>query len=670
MQHRSANGLRSALLAAVFATVLTPALVHAAVPVTALVEGMLRSTAGGPATDGNYTATFRIYTEAAAVQALWTEGPIVIAVKSGHFTQTLGVKSALSQQVISQIGAEAWMGIQIGEEPELPRQPLNSVLFALRTETADSLACSGCLTADHIDAKVLAPYAKTAALAAVATSGKFADLEGGPDLSPYAQLASLATVATTGKYTDLVGAPDISAYAKTASLAKVATTGAYADLANAPTLSKVATTGAYADLGNAPTLPKLGVACGTGLVMKGLKADGTYECVAAITENALPTNGLNEVSNGLLWNQYTDSYALASALNIPDNNPTGISTDLTVLDSGVAEALTVNLELVNSKINTLVITLVDPASTTYTLHNKTGTGTSLKTSYPTPTKAAVGDLTTWVSKNPKGKWTLKVVDTDFLNNTNDGQIKSFSIDVKTLSSTKVTVKGDLVIDGNLYAANFKDPELPETAQYRYAFWGPTYDYANSWLAGNNSDLFGGVAPSTWSDSNGLAASLTSNKPLLRALFNRKGYGGPNAMIISETYREHGSSTSGKHAGVLFRVKNSTAANINWAMYFYYTSYASWNEYPSIAVNGSNIWAPASNCASNCTVGQTVTMLANRVNTVVVVVGSGPPFTYSSSTYGYQRPLMLGFYNNSLALPAGLSFVDDLSTVSQSSGWEQ
>ena len=121
--------------------------------------------------------------------------------------------------------------------------------------------CTGTLVAWD-----LAPYAKSADLATVATSGKYCDLSGTP---------SLATVATTGCYNDLTGKPTIptkvsqltndcnyinkdvnnlSCYTPTSSLATVATSWAYCDLTGKPTLSCVASTGCYDDLSGKPNL--------------------------------------------------------------------------------------------------------------------------------------------------------------------------------------------------------------------------------------------------------------------------------------------------------------------------------------------------------------------------------------------------------------------------------
>jgi len=98
-------------------------------------------------------------------------------------------------------------------------------------------------------------------LAAVATSGSYADLTNTPTI-PAAQVPSdwtattgatrilnkptLATVATSGSYNDLTNRP---------SLATVATTGEYADLANRPSLASVAISASYNDLIDQPVIP-------------------------------------------------------------------------------------------------------------------------------------------------------------------------------------------------------------------------------------------------------------------------------------------------------------------------------------------------------------------------------------------------------------------------------
>jgi subtilisin-like proprotein convertase family protein len=432
---------RIAAVAAALGVLCASASANAAVPATAQVEGVLATSSGGAVADGDYEMIFALYKDAEGGSAVWTEGPVATAVLNGAFSHELGTASPLTQDVLTALTGKGYLSLQVGSDPELTRKPLRSALFAMRTATAEALDCSGCVGTGQMDAAVLAPYAKTAALdaytktadlAKVATTGKYADLDGGPDLSAYVKAASLATVALSGAYADLTDIPDLAVYAKTADLAKVATTGQ------------------YADLDGAPTLAKLDATCGTGLVVRGLKADGSYECVVAMDPAALPKDGLDEISNGLLFNQFDEVATSAKTpVAILDNNPVGISDLIDVPDFGVAQTLTISAHVANSDTSNLVINVIDPTSTKFVLWSKTTEGTAVKTTWPTDTKTVSGDLTTWVGKNPKGKWYIEVIDTGFLNNGIDGEIVTWSVNVQTLSDKKVQVNGDLVVTGAL-----------------------------------------------------------------------------------------------------------------------------------------------------------------------------------------------------------------------------
>ena len=432
MQHDSSLGRCSAGFAAMALVMSLSAVAYAAIPSVTQIEGALASTGGGPVSDGAYAMTFLLYKDAQGGAAVWTEGPIDVAVVSGSFSHDLGATTPLTQDVLKALAGQGFLALKVGQDPELTRKPLRAASFALRTAVAEGLDCSGCLTADQLDAGVLQPYAKTASLATVATTGKFSDLQGGPDLSAYAKLASLADVASTGAYADLIGAPDTSVFAKAADLAQVATSGKYTDLTDTPALAK------------------LGATCGTGLVIKGLKADGSYECVQSMDPAGLPADGIDELSNGLIWNQFTDVFSSSAALPIPDNNPIGGFSEIVVGDVGLAQKLTVSIEVANSDVTNLQISLFDAANQQYVLWNKGGKkGDGIKTAYPDPTKTISGDLTYWAGKNPKGTWYLQVIDVKFLNNTTDGQLTAWSINVQTLSDKKVQIKGDLFVGGSL-----------------------------------------------------------------------------------------------------------------------------------------------------------------------------------------------------------------------------
>lgn len=381
------------------------------------VEGVLLSSAGGAAADGNYAASFALL-DGPSGKAVWSESTTALAVKSGQFQYVLGSKTPLSAAMFS---GDRWLQLQIGSDPPLQPMPLRSVALALRASVAEGLDCSGCVGAGQLDPAVTQGFVKTSDLQAYAKSA---------DLTGYAKLSDLSSYAK---------ASDLADYVKAASLAKVAGTGNYADLLGKPTLSTIATSGSYADLGNKPVLAKLGTSCGTGLVLRGLKADGTYECVSSAVDAAgMPKDGLNEVSNGLLTNQFSETAASAKVpLAIADAFPAGVTDEITVPDWGIAQSLSVQVELTNSDLSKVRIYLYDPKGTKYTLLDQNGSGKALKTSFPDATPLVAGDLSSWHGGNPAGKWLISVADLVGTAGQTDGQLAAWSVSVGTLSTQKV-----------------------------------------------------------------------------------------------------------------------------------------------------------------------------------------------------------------------------------------
>jgi hypothetical protein len=183
----------------------------------------------------------------------------------------------------------------------------------------------------------------------------------------------------------------------------------------------------------------------------------------------------------------------------------------------------------------------------------------------------------------------------------------------------------------------------------------TYDNgAGNWMLNNDADLFGGVPPSNWTDNNALACHISADKDVQRSLFVQKGYPGINAMVYSEVYKSF-SSTDGRVAVVMFRVRNTSLADVVWNVYWRYTCYANWSERASVAVNGTCIGGLRSCPGGQVSEMVALTIPASRTSTVIFVSTSG--------VMGNDiRASQLAFYNNSLVLPAGLELVDDLETA--------
>ena len=257
-----------------------------------------------------------------------------------------------------------WLGVQIEGDPELPRKPVGSVMFALKAGVAGGIDCSGCIGAQQLDPQAFAGFAKLTDL------GDFAKAT---DLNGYAKTSALAKVALTGKAEDLIGAAaiDLTGYAKTKDLANVALTGKYADLTGAPTFGK---------------------SCGTGLVVTGIDANGGLQCTPALDPKALPADTLDKISAGVLSN-FIQTKVASTGLpkDIPDNNPVGVGDVLDVGDIGNVLAVSVHVVVANSDFTKLKITLQDPAGVVYTLTESNPAKLKLDTSWPNPTPVAKGD---------------------------------------------------------------------------------------------------------------------------------------------------------------------------------------------------------------------------------------------------------------------------------------
>ena len=386
--------------------------VEAAVPAATSVEGALLTTAGGgSAADGNYQVTFALYAAETGGTALWSEGPVFLQVSSGRFAAALGATSPFPvAQLASASGL--WLGLKVASDPELPRQPWHSVLFARHAGSAEGLTCTGCIAAKQLAVEVLSGYAKTS------------------DLSGYVSTAALSSYA---KATDLNG------LAKTLDLI---------DFVKVQSLAKVAGTGKYSDLAGLPVLAKIGASCRTGLVMRGIKADGSYECTSTssqLTAKDLPSDGLNEVSNGVLTTQFTETAASTNTpLNIPDFSGAGITDTIIVPDLGTVDEIAVQIAVTNSDVSKVRIDLFDPTGAKLVVYDGEKTGTKLAISVNHTSSPM---LQAWQGKSPKGTWALVVADLAKGPSNPDGTIDSWSIVVVSNASKKAQVNGNLAITG-------------------------------------------------------------------------------------------------------------------------------------------------------------------------------------------------------------------------------
>jgi len=184
-----------------------------------------------------------------------------------------------------------------------------------------------------------------------------------------------------------------------------------------------------------------------------------------------------------------------------------------------------------------------------------------------------------------------------------------------------------------------------TVPYRWAVFD-TYDQSRGWMMGNDANMYGGVRPSSWTDASATPGQMSTDPAVLGTLFTHRGYAANNGMILSDVDRTY-SSTNGKILVVLFEIENTTDSPIVWSPHWYYSSYPGWGEVAGVAVNGVDVLTLTGYYGSATA---DLTIPANGISQVIFTSATCPPSLD-------VRTNQFGFFNDSLALPDGLRFVD-------------
>jgi len=434
------------LTLAILATTLT-ALPAQAQPNNITLQGVLR-TEGGELVNGNYTMTFSLYETEGAQQAVFSKELLQVPVELGVYTVLVEFGAEQPAKDFSQL----WLGVKVADEAEYPRTPLASVPYALKAAFADEVTCTGCIGAEALGFTPVTVEALDAGgLDVGGTVNAAAFVGDGSGLtgisSPQGDCAEgwfIAGIDGDGTLNCVEGA--------VASVDGLGGGTIDGDVEVGGTLTVNGAEACTMDGNCGETLAQLTCDADDLAVYNGeLWTCGSFG--ELFDPSYLPADGLNEISNNLLTNQFVDVFASETApTDIKDFYPPGVTDQIVVPDKGTAQALTVSINVTNSDMTTVDIYLYAPDGSEYHLYDKSGDGGSLEATYPDPTLPAVGDLTTWVGKNPQGAWILKVVDSGFADIEFDGQIVTWSIQMQTLSNEKVQVAGDLIVDGSIISA--------------------------------------------------------------------------------------------------------------------------------------------------------------------------------------------------------------------------
>ena len=143
----------------------------------------------------------------------------------------------------------------------------------------------------------------------------------------------------------------------------------------------------------------------------------------------------------------TSAVSQEAALDIPDNNPLGVSgviffnpADLTI------ERFTIDLSVTHADVSELTITLTSPTGTEVVLQNPAAAGgENLSANFPRTRLPAVGTMEDFYGEDPRGLWTLEIIDSG---EGNAGQLTGWSINVnEEWGGSEMFVGNGLVTDG-------------------------------------------------------------------------------------------------------------------------------------------------------------------------------------------------------------------------------
>ena len=117
---------------------------------------------------------------------------------------------------------------------------------------------------------------------------------------------------------------------------------------------------------------------------------------------------------------------------IPDANPTGINSKITIAQTGVVTQLKVSLDITHTYIGDLVVEIIGPGGTKVTLHSRSGAGTdNLAKTYDS---ALLATLAVFVGRGVQGEWVLSVRD---VAGQDIGKLNRWSLDVVVESASQI-----------------------------------------------------------------------------------------------------------------------------------------------------------------------------------------------------------------------------------------
>ncbi|MFZ4859944.1 MAG: beta strand repeat-containing protein [Desulfuromonadaceae bacterium] len=144
------------------------ALAYAGAPKAINYQGYLRDSATGTPASGPKRMIFSLYSSnPARSNPVWRETQPAVAVNNGIYSTRLGSVNPIT----SPFDVPYYLGVKVGEDPEMTLQPLSSVPYALRATVADSVTGGSIGTAAIADSSVTSAKIANGAVSDLQISG-------------------------------------------------------------------------------------------------------------------------------------------------------------------------------------------------------------------------------------------------------------------------------------------------------------------------------------------------------------------------------------------------------------------------------------------------------------------------------------------------------------------
>lgn len=167
---------------------------------------------------------------------------------------------------------------------------------------------------------------------------------------------------------------------------------------------------------------------------------------------SLEPDSLGVVSNELLVNRFTETFACDGPVLVPDNYPGGVIDEVSIPSLGPVRRITVSVNIENPAIDGLELVLFDPENNPVVLLDRTSEVSPFIATFPTDREFVSGSFDHWLGVDPFGVWRLAATDWH-ANGGDGGRVVQWSLTIEYLSAHKVAATEDFAVAGSLQTTN-------------------------------------------------------------------------------------------------------------------------------------------------------------------------------------------------------------------------